>query len=103
MPLVPALGRQRQADLCELEASLVYRASSRIARTAQRNSVSKKKKPKYICLSVHPSIVHPSVHPSIHLSIHLSIYNDSCGLPKALGLVLSTAKKTDKGKKYHII
>jgi hypothetical protein len=32
MPLIPALGRQRQADLCELEASLVYRVSSRTAR-----------------------------------------------------------------------
>ena len=29
MPLIPALGRQSQADLCEFEASLVYRASSR--------------------------------------------------------------------------
>ena len=28
-PLIPALGRQRQADLYELEASLVYRESSR--------------------------------------------------------------------------
>ena len=27
MPLIPALGRHRQADLCEFEASLVYRAS----------------------------------------------------------------------------
>ena len=26
MPLIPALGRQRQADLCEFEASLVYRS-----------------------------------------------------------------------------
>jgi hypothetical protein len=25
--LIPALGRQRQVDLCELEASLVYKAS----------------------------------------------------------------------------
>ena len=24
MPLIPALGRQGQADLCEFEASLVY-------------------------------------------------------------------------------
>ena len=28
MPLIPALRKQRQADLCELEASLVYRASA---------------------------------------------------------------------------
>ena len=25
-PLIPALGRQRQADLCEFEASLVYKS-----------------------------------------------------------------------------
>ena len=25
-PLIPALGRQRQADLCELETSLVYKS-----------------------------------------------------------------------------
>jgi uncharacterized membrane protein len=42
--LVSALGRQSQADLCELEASLVYRECSRTARATQRNSVSKKKK-----------------------------------------------------------
>ncbi|CAO2593744.1 hypothetical protein LEMLEM_LOCUS7412, partial [Lemmus lemmus] len=28
-PLIPALRKQRQADLCEFETSLVYRASSR--------------------------------------------------------------------------
>jgi hypothetical protein len=32
MTLIPALGRQRQADLCEFEASLVYRESSRTPR-----------------------------------------------------------------------
>jgi hypothetical protein len=37
MPLIPALGRQKQA-------SLVYRVSSRTARTIQRNLVSKEKK-----------------------------------------------------------
>ena len=31
MSLIPALERQRQEDLCELEASLVYRVSSRPA------------------------------------------------------------------------
>jgi hypothetical protein len=30
-PLTPALGRQRQVDLCEFEATLVYRVSSRTA------------------------------------------------------------------------
>ena len=28
MPLIPALRRQSQVDLCEFEASLVYRASA---------------------------------------------------------------------------
>ena len=41
--MVPALRKPRQADLCEFEASLVYRVSSRTARTTQRNSVSKNK------------------------------------------------------------
>jgi hypothetical protein len=41
--LVPALKRQKkQDDLCEFEASLVYRVSSRTARVTQRNPVSEK-------------------------------------------------------------
>jgi hypothetical protein len=44
-PLIPAL-RQRQADLCEFKASLVYRASSRITRTTQRELVSQQKRRK---------------------------------------------------------
>ena len=43
-PLIPALGTQRQADICEFEASLVYRVSSRAARATQRNPVSKTNK-----------------------------------------------------------
>ena len=42
MPLIP--GRQRQVDLCEFEASLFYRASSRTARITQRNPVTGRKK-----------------------------------------------------------
>jgi hypothetical protein len=30
MPLIPGLGRQRQADLCEFEASLAYTVSSKL-------------------------------------------------------------------------
>jgi hypothetical protein len=41
-PLIPALGRQRQAD-SEFEASLVYKVSSRTVRAIQRNPVSKTK------------------------------------------------------------
>ena len=40
-PLIPALGRQRQADLCEFKPTLVYEVSSRRARATQRNPVSK--------------------------------------------------------------
>ena len=32
MPLIPAHRRQRQVDLCEFKASLVYTVSSRSAR-----------------------------------------------------------------------
>jgi hypothetical protein len=42
MPLTPTLRSQRQADLCEVKASLVYRVSSRAARATQRNPVLKK-------------------------------------------------------------
>ena len=42
--LIPALRRQRQADLCKFEASLVYRESARIgSKATQRNPVSKNK------------------------------------------------------------
>jgi hypothetical protein len=44
MPLTPALRRQTQAGVCELEASLVYRESSRTSKATQRNPVSKKTK-----------------------------------------------------------
>jgi hypothetical protein len=44
-PLIPALGRQRQV-ISELEASLVYRVSSRTVRATQRSPVLKKKKKK---------------------------------------------------------
>ena len=44
MPLIPALRRQRQADLCEFEASLVYIASSRTARATLKHPVSKQTK-----------------------------------------------------------
>jgi hypothetical protein len=42
MPLIPALKREGQVDLCEFELSLVYRVSSKTARTIQRNPVLRK-------------------------------------------------------------
>ena len=45
--LILALVRQRQLDLCEFKASMVYKVSFRTARTVtQRNSVSKTKQTK---------------------------------------------------------
>ena len=41
MPLIPVLRRQRQVDLCEFEANLVYSTSSMTVRATQRNPVSK--------------------------------------------------------------
>ena len=38
--LIPALARQRQAELCEFKVSLVYRVSARTVRATWRNPVS---------------------------------------------------------------
>ena len=46
MPLIPALRRQGQVDLCEFKSSLVYIVNSRTARTTYVNLVSKKQKTK---------------------------------------------------------
>ena len=43
MPLILTLWRQRQADLYEFKASLVYIVSSSIFRDVYRNPVSKNK------------------------------------------------------------
>ena len=44
MPLIPALRKQRQVDLCRFEASLVYRVSSRKARMVSEKPCLKKPK-----------------------------------------------------------
>lgn len=44
MPLIPAIERQRQVDVCEFKASLLYRASSWIVRATQRYPVWRKNK-----------------------------------------------------------
>jgi hypothetical protein len=44
MPMIPALGRQRQ--ISEFEASLVYKVSAKTARGTQRNPVSEREKKK---------------------------------------------------------
>ena len=44
MALVPSFGSWRQVDLYKFEAILVYRESSRTAKSIQRSPVLKKKK-----------------------------------------------------------
>lgn len=44
MCLITALRRKRQVNLCELETTLIYTASSRLAGVKSRDSVLKKKK-----------------------------------------------------------
>ena len=57
MPLILTLERQRQVDLSEFEVSLVYKESSRIARTAtQRNPLSKNKQQQKSMFSVPVSL-----------------------------------------------
>jgi hypothetical protein len=41
MALIPTLGRQRQVDLCEFKASLIYKESSTTSKVTQRGSVLK--------------------------------------------------------------
>ena len=60
MPLIPALERQKQANLCGFKASLVYIVSSRTgSKATKRNSVLKKNKIKKERIVVH-NIVIPS-------------------------------------------
>ena len=55
MPLILVLRKQKQVDLCEFKASLVYRVSSRTARPTERNPVlGRKTKPhQWTCLCWH--------------------------------------------------
>jgi hypothetical protein len=42
MPLTPALGRQRQEEFYEFQASLVYMESSRTVRATHRETLSQR-------------------------------------------------------------
>jgi hypothetical protein len=44
--LIPALGRQRQVDLCEFEVSLIYKVNSRTDGLLHRETMSKNKSKK---------------------------------------------------------
>ena len=45
-PAFPTWGRQREAELCEFQASLYYRESSKAPRATHRNLVLEKEKKK---------------------------------------------------------
>lgn len=69
MPLVQALRRQRLADICELEAILGYKVSSKSdSKTTERNPVSKNHKKFLISILTHFSfsselfIFHEFIH-----------------------------------------
>ena len=65
MTFIQALGRERQEDLCELEVSLVYRASSRTTTTTKRNPVSNNNKNLHIHTHIHTHI-YSHTHTHIH-------------------------------------
>ena len=50
MPLIPALKRQRQTDLCEFEASWVDKVSSRTARATDKLCLTK------VCYHAYPKL-----------------------------------------------
>ena len=52
MPLIPALRRQRLADLCEFKASLIYRASSRTgSKATEKPSLEKLKRSEAVAMT----------------------------------------------------
>ena len=53
MPIISALRRQRQVDICEFEASLVYRVSSRTGSIAtEKPCPEKPEKKSFACIYI---------------------------------------------------
>ena len=72
MPLIPAIGRQRQMDLCEFNADLVYRASTRTGfKATQRNLVLRRGKRKSHLVLV------PTIRQILQLGRGLLVAHDS--------------------------
>jgi hypothetical protein len=96
-PLTPALGKQ--ADLCEFEASLVYRSSSRATRATQRNPVTKNKRTPFYLLRQSLSL-HSELTNSCYFNYQLSLETTprpcfldagvTRGHPSRLGLYVDT-------------
>ena len=78
MPIIPALGRQRQEDLCELEASLVYKSQFQDRlQCCTENPVSKNQ---IIIITItktqsFPACIHRYAHTNLQASLdHLQAY-----------------------------
>ena len=54
--MIPELGRQRQVDLCEFAASVVYIVNSRTARTNSETPVSRATKQNFKMLLYRPGM-----------------------------------------------
>ena len=65
MPSIPTCRRQRQGDLSECKASLVYRGSSKTANTTLRNPASKNKQ--HDCTHVY---TYTNTHAHAHMHAH---------------------------------
>jgi hypothetical protein len=70
MPLILTLGRQRQADLYEFNASLICKVSFTTARATQRNTVSKNQP-----ANKHPRLFNAFIIKGYRLSISVLFYN----------------------------
>ena len=81
---ITAFVKQRQVGLCEFEASLVYRVSSRIARATQRNLVlgevqdkeKQKERKRFSCQPLYPSWESMPVFMCIR--VHMCVYEGVC-------------------------
>ena len=76
MSLIPVLGRQRQVDLCDFKAGLLYTASFRTARATQEKPSLKKKRAKLGCLiPLIPALrrhLVTSLRPGLHILFEVS-------------------------------
>jgi hypothetical protein len=82
--LQPQHAGKRQVGLCEFEASLVYRVSSRIARATERNPVlgeeqskeSKKKEKTFSCQPLYPAW--ESMPVCMCIKVHVCVHEGTC-------------------------
>ena len=81
MPLIAALRRQRQVDLCEFETNLVYRVCFRTGSQAteklsQKNKNKNKQKTKQTNQPIKQHLSLPLPFPSLFLLYHSAFYFD---------------------------